>query len=99
MLTEEQVRTATQLWGDGVPLDAICRAVGVTRDTFQGRRSDQLSGLPRRGRGGGKKPRSAPPTPEEIDERCREIREGWSEEERLERIVGPAKLQVFDFGD
>lgn len=37
-------------------------------------------------------PRKKNPTPEEIEERCKEIQATWSEETRISRIVDPKML-------
>ena len=94
LLTPEQIETATRMWQQNEPVDTVCRAIGITRDTMIQRRTDQLSHLPRRSVGSGRKARSPDPTPEEIAERCAEIRQRWSDEEWSEREIAPAKLQV-----
>ena len=96
-LTPEQIETATSMWQQNEPVDSVCRALGITRDTMIQRRTDQLAHLPRRSVGSGRKSRHADPTPEEIESRCAEIRARWSDEEWRERIVGPVKLQVFQW--
>jgi hypothetical protein len=90
LLTDDQVRRATELWSSGQTLDELCRAIGCNRDVLVERRRDQLAHLPKRTRGVGPKNIGAPdPTPDEIVERCATIRATWSEVERLNRRAGP----------
>ena len=92
LLSPEQVELATRLWGEGVPLDELCRSVGCNRDVLVERRrpGEQLAHLGRRVRGVGRKNPNAPdPTPEEIAARAAAIRSSWSPVERLNRLSGP----------
>ena len=90
LLTDDQVRRATELWSSGQTLDELCRAIGCNRDVLVERRRDQLAHLPKRTRGvGPKNPHAPDPTPDQIVERTAAIRAGWSEVEKLNRRAGP----------
>lgn len=96
LLTNLQVRRIEELWQQGETADIVCFELGITRDYLNERRKDQLRHLGKRKRGVGGGPRNRPdPTGEEIEQITALIRSRWSDEERENRIVGPAKLQVF----
>lgn len=99
VLSPQEVAKATELWGSGERVDIICLEISCTRDQFKQRRSDQLSHLPNRPRGSGKKPKIADPTPQEIAQRCAAFRARWSEEEEMGRRLALPKLQVFGDGE
>jgi hypothetical protein len=80
LLTDEQIEVVRRAWTDGLPRDAVAAAAGITVDTLNARRGDQLADLPSRGRGyGGGRSTSGPdPTPDEIRVMCAALRRGWS---------------------
>jgi hypothetical protein len=92
LLSPEQIATATRLWSEGASLDGLCSALGINRDVLVERRreGDQLAHLGRRRAGQRMRgPRATAPSPEVIKARAAEIRAGWSETERLNRIAAP----------
>ena len=86
-------------WDSGLPIRDICERWTITKDQFV--RLRDLWELPiRRGCGpkkigmrGGEQP---DPTPQEIEERARTIRAGWSDETELARRVSgkPVSFEV-----
>lgn len=89
LLTPEQERTVRELWAAGGSRDEVARAAGVTVDVIRSRLNDQLVDLPRRGRGGNRRPPSPDPSPEEIWGRLvLEAQSKWSDEEREKAWVG-----------
>jgi hypothetical protein len=92
VLTAAEVAHAEALWRAGVGLDGLCSALAISRDVLIERRrpGDQLAHLAKRPAGCRRSgPRLAPPSPAEIAARAAEIRDGWSEVERLNRRAGP----------
>lgn len=89
MLTAAQEATVRELWGSGISQQEIAYRIGVGRDRLISRLQDQLRDLPRPGRGrssGGerdRRPRPAPPTPEEIAALAAELRHRWPPERWL----------------
>lgn len=94
-LTPGEVMEVSAMWREGENVDSVCRAIGITRDTLNQRRKDQLRHLPKRAVGSGRKGRRPDPSPAEITERAAEIRQAWTEDERLERLCGVPELQVW----
>lgn len=85
LLTRRQLAAVRRAWAAGLRRDEVARAAGITVARLVSRMADQLAGLPRRGRGkgGGRRPRGADPTPEEIYGRLTlEIQSGWTDEQR-----------------
>jgi hypothetical protein len=76
-LTPEQERQARELWAAGGSRDEIARAIGATVDVVRARLLDQLADLPRRGRGGNRRPPSPDPSLEEIAAAKAELRRRW----------------------
>jgi len=72
LLSTRQERIARAAFAIGMSRDQVAFAVGVTRALLDWRLLDQLRDI-RPGRGTGKKPRYADPTPEEIQTRVAEI--------------------------
>lgn len=86
--SEDELERVRSLWSEGVAVGAICEMLGVTRDTFNARRDDQLADLPERIRGVGSCNRPEDPSEEEIAERAAQVRARWSDEQRFARMVG-----------
>ena len=88
-----------KLWHTELKNDELASRIGVARGHLWYLR--QKYGLP-----GRKKRRTRPPsddpTPEEIAERCAEVRRGWSAEEEARRLCGkptrwrPPQYHKFD---
>jgi len=97
--TDDECERIRQLWTEGVAVAAICEMLGVTRDTFHARRSDQLADLPARPRGVWSGQRIADPSEDEIAALAAAIRASWTDSERLERLasgrVPPVRERVF----
>jgi hypothetical protein len=88
-LTPYQELVVRELWAAGGSRDEVARAAGVTVDVIRSRLHDQLADLPRRGRGGNRRPPSPDPSPEEIWGRLTlEAQSKWSDEEREKAWVG-----------
>ena len=86
MLTDEQVKLARKMWGDGELECDICMKVGMTVDTFRARRRDQLKGLKKRKQAGGNSGRrSEEITEKEVEERTQQVQATWSEMDRIDR--------------
>jgi hypothetical protein len=89
LLSPEQEQAARELWAAGGSRDEVARAAGVTVDVIRARLNDQLADLPRRGRGGNRRPPSPDPSPEEIWGRLvLEAQARWTDEEREKAWVG-----------
>lgn len=84
-LTAEQVEKAAALWGAGASSFEICLELGITRDTFNARRRDQLRHLPKRSRSGLSGRRGDEPSEEEIRRECERIRANWTDQQLRER--------------
>jgi len=83
--------TFTKMWTDGTPTREIAEALHISADHAD--RTRRLLKLPPRkgwtnAKQGGRK--CYLPTPEEIAKKCEEFRNGWTDEERDRRRVGPS---------
>jgi hypothetical protein len=75
----------------------IAKSVGATIDVFRKARKDgQFTDLKPRGKliNGNRGYRSPDITPDEIEERCREVQATWSEEEREQRAGGAFQVEA-----
>jgi hypothetical protein len=82
--------TFSKMWLAGVPTREIAEEMQITADRCDNTR--RTLGLPKRGSWHGAKNGKRPaylPSPEEILRKCKEFQEGWTEEEREARVVGP----------
>ena len=82
ILTPEQLTLARLRWSEGTPAQEVARELGVSTDVLKARLGDQLSDLPRRGRGyGSHHDRGRPdPTPLELRAITAAIRKRWPDE-------------------
>ncbi|NDC96543.1 hypothetical protein EB077_14660 [bacterium] len=83
LLNRSQERAIRRAWRAGLTRDEAARAAGVSVGLIRQRLADQLSDLPRRGRGRGASRRVTDPTEEEIYGRLTlAIQATWTDEER-----------------
>lgn len=91
-LTKEQEAAVRSAWAAGASRDEAARAAGVTVDLLIARLTDQLSDLPRRGRGGNMRPPTEDPSEQEIwGKLTQEIQARWSDEQRANAWVGGSR--------
>ena len=90
--TASQIKKARQLWKQGYPQHAVCRAIGCTRYAFEGaRQRGVFKDLPKRPKGGKGvqwNKNGKPPTPAQIKAECKKIQQSWTGQETKERWVG-----------
>lgn len=92
LLSAEQEAAARAAWLDGRTRDEVARAAGVTVDILLRRLQDQLADLPRRGRGGNRRPPADDPTEAQIwGPLTAEIQATWSDLERARHWVGGSR--------
>ena len=76
-----------KMWADGASRYEICQMLGIRPGAFQHIR--RRYALPKRNKGRPTRgPNEPDPTPEELVERCAEVRAKWSAEETERRAVG-----------
>lgn len=76
-----------EMWAAGASRYEICTMLGIRPGAFQHLR--RRYALPKRNKGRPTRaPLEADPTPEELAERCAEVRAKWSAEETERRAVG-----------
>ena len=82
ILTPEQLTLARLRWSEGTPAQEVARELGVSTDVLKARLGDQLSDLPRRGRGYGSARNRGCPDPSLIEIRAKTaaIRARWTSE-------------------
>jgi len=98
MLSPEQERIVRESWAAGLRRDEVCRLAGVSRDRLMARLRDQLSDLPRRGRGNGGNHRGVDPSPAEIALATAAIRRSWPVERWLGLAPESATCRQKNFG-
>ena len=81
-----------RMWAQGVPLQAISEAVGMTARRIDHLRAAGKLNLPTRGLGAGHKLTQRLPSPSEIRKRCAAVRAGWSPEEEQQRRAGSGSV-------
>ena len=82
ILTPEQLTLARLRWSEGTPAQEVARALSISYDVLKARMADQLSDLPRRGRGYGSARNRGCPDPSLIEIRAKTaaIRARWTSE-------------------
>jgi len=84
-LSAEQIRQVEDLWEREATHFEIAQAIGITMDSFRLRLKDDLAFLPKRDPRAASGRRGLCPTPAEIEEACRLLRESWTPEQLAKR--------------
>lgn len=93
----ERIAEAEALWAAGLPAAEVADHLGISTRQLQHARGEGKLNMPTRPKGGcGRRNESRDPTPRELLHRAARVREQWSEEERLGRIVGGRILSATD---
>jgi hypothetical protein len=80
-LTAAEEAAVRAAWADqSCTMQEVAEAAGIAPALLRHRLRDQLADLPRRGQGAGPKGRFAELSPEEIAQRCAEVRKTWGPE-------------------
>lgn len=100
MARKVDVQALFRLWANGASRHEICTTLGIRPGAFQHLR--QQYALPKRTRGRpARGPLEPDPSPEELAQRCAEVRAKWSEEETEKRRVGsgvaPVRLRHYAY--